>query len=84
MCVCVCIGRGNDLFDKTTCEIVDFVSRSIKGGGKFLTVMDLDNLGFKLLIPPPPPPLQTMMQMSWKLSGGNSGAWMRGRPCEMK
>ena len=49
------IRGGNDLFDKTTHEITDFVSRSIKGGGEFQTAMDLDDLGFQLLIEPPFP-----------------------------
>ena len=34
------------------CEIVDFVSQSIKGGGEFQTTMDLDNLGFQPLTDP--------------------------------
>ena len=49
------IRGGNDLFDKTTREIVDFVSRSIKGGGEFQTAMDPDILGFQPLIDPPFP-----------------------------
>ena len=47
---------GNNLFDKTTCEITDFVSHSIKGGSEFQMAMDPDNLGFQPLIDPPPPP----------------------------
>ena len=46
---------GNDLFDKTMCEITEFVSRSIKGGGKLLTAMDLDDLDFQPLTDPPFP-----------------------------
>ena len=49
------IRGGNDLFDKTTCEIADFVSRSIKGGGEFQTAMDPDDLSFQPLIDPPFP-----------------------------
>ena len=49
------IRGGNDLFDKTTHEIADFVSRSIKGGSEFQTVMDPDDLGFQPLIDPPFP-----------------------------
>ena len=41
------IRLGNDLFDKTTREIVDFVSRTIKGGGEFQMAMDPDDLGFQ-------------------------------------
>ena len=83
------IRGGNDLFEKTTCEIVDFVSWSTKGSGKFQMAMDPDSLGFQLLIdppPPPPPPLQMTTQMSWKLSGGSSGFVVSTRdgPCEMK
>ena len=46
------VGRtwgGNDLFDKTTREIVEFVSGTIKGGGEFITAMDPDALGFQPL-----------------------------------
>ena len=43
---------GNDLFDKTTWEIMEFVSRTMKGGGEFLTAMDPDALGFQLLTDP--------------------------------
>ena len=77
------IRGGNDLFDKTTCEIADFVSQSIKGGGEFQTAMDPDDLGFQPLIDPL---FQTMTQMSWKLSSRNSGfvASTRGGSCEMK
>ena len=46
---------GNDLFDKTTCESAEFVSRSIKGGSKFQTAMDPDDLGFQPLTDPPFP-----------------------------
>ena len=49
------IRGGNYLFDKTTCEIADFVSQSIKGGGELKTAMDLDDLGFQPLIDPPFP-----------------------------
>ena len=49
------IRGGNDLFDKTTHEIADFVSRSIKGGGEFQTAIDPDDLGFQPLIKPPFP-----------------------------
>ena len=63
------IQGGNDLFDKTTCEIADFVSRSIKGGGKFQTAMDLDDLSFQPLINPPFPDDNTdeLELESWKL-----------------
>ena len=40
---------GNDLFDKTTQEIAEFVSRTSKGGGEFITAMDPDTLGFQPL-----------------------------------
>ena len=43
---------GNDLFDKTTQEIAEFVSRTIKGGGEFITAMDPDALGFQPLDDP--------------------------------
>ena len=43
---------GNDLFDKTTQEIVEFVSRTVKGGGEFITAMDPDALGFQPLDDP--------------------------------
>ena len=43
---------GNDLFDKTTREIAEFVSRTIKGGGEFITAMDLGALGFQPLDDP--------------------------------
>ena len=49
------IRGGNDLFDKTTSEIADFVSRTINGSGEFQTVMDLDDLGFQPLVEPPLP-----------------------------
>ena len=41
---------GNDLFDKTTQEITEFASRTIKDGGKFITTMDPDALGFQPLV----------------------------------
>ena len=43
---------GNDLFDKTTQEIVEFVSRTIKGGGEFIMAMDPETLGFQPLDDP--------------------------------
>ena len=43
---------GNNLFDKTTREIAEFVSRTIKGSGEFITAMDLDALGFQALDDP--------------------------------
>ena len=43
---------GNDLFDKTTREIAEFVSQTIKGDGDFMTAMDLDALGFQPLDDP--------------------------------
>ena len=43
---------GNDLFDKTTREITEFVSRTINGGGEFIMAMDLDALGFQPLDDP--------------------------------
>ena len=46
------IRGGNNLFDKTTCEIADFVSCSIKGTSDFQMAMDPDHLGFQLLIDP--------------------------------
>ena len=49
------IQGGNDLFDKTTCEIADFVCHTIKGGGEFQTAMDPDDLGFQPLVEPPLP-----------------------------
>ena len=49
------IRGGDDLFDKTTHEIADFVSRSIKGSREFQTAMDPDDLGFQPLIEPPFP-----------------------------
>ena len=49
------IRGGNDLFDKTTREIADFISCTIKGGGKFQTAMDPDDLGFQPLVKPPLP-----------------------------
>ena len=49
------IRGGNDLFDKTTHEIADFVSCTIKGGGEFQMAMDPDDLGFQPPIEPPLP-----------------------------
>ena len=43
---------GNDLFNKTPREIAEFVSRTIKGGGEFITAMDPDALGFQPLDDP--------------------------------
>ena len=43
---------GTNLFDKTTQEIAEFVSRTIKGGGEFITAMDPDALGFQPLNDP--------------------------------
>ena len=65
------IRGGNDLFDKTTCEIADFVrSRSS---------WKLGSSGSIAVWNSPTP-------MNWKLSSGNSGfvASTRGRPREMK
>ena len=63
------IRGGSDLFDKTTHEIADFVSRTIKGGGKFQTVMDPDDLGFQPLVEPPLPDDDTdeLEVEQWKL-----------------
>ena len=49
------IRGGNNLFDKTTHEIEDFMSQSIKGDSEFQMVMDLDDLGFQPVIDPPLP-----------------------------
>ena len=43
---------GNDFFDKSTQEIAEFVSRTIKGGGEFITAMDPDALSFQPLDDP--------------------------------
>ena len=43
---------GNNLFDKTTQEVAEFVSQTIKGGGEFITAMDPDALGFQPLDDP--------------------------------
>ena len=43
---------GNNLFDKTTQEIAEFVSRTIKDGGEFIMAMDPDALSFQPLDDP--------------------------------
>ena len=60
---------GNDLFDKTTREIAEFVSQTIKGGGKFLTTMDLDALSFQPLVDPlfPADDADELELEQWKL-----------------
>ena len=60
------IRGGNDLFDKTMREIVDFVSHTIKRGGQFQTAMDPDDLGFQPLVEPPlPDDDRDEMEVEW-------------------
>ena len=46
-------GRGSvDMFSATTKEIAEYIARTVKGGGEFLTAMDPDNMGFTELTEP--------------------------------
>ena len=71
------IRGGNDLFDKTTHEIADFVSQCIKDGGEFQTAMDPDDLGFQPLINPPFPDDDTdeLELEPWKLQIHRIDEW---------
>ena len=62
---------GSDMFSVTTHEIVEYIARSVKGAGEFITAMDPDNLSFdNLPNPPDAPPAATASmaeQEIWKL-----------------
>ena len=46
-------GRGTaDMFSATTKEIVEYIARTVKGGGEFLTAMDPNDMGFTELTDP--------------------------------
>ena len=71
---------GVDVFVTMTCEIAEYVTRTYKGVGDFLTVMDPDTLAFEVLVDPAatPPPITagiTMVEI-WKLSLKRYSDWM--------
>ena len=59
------------MFSVTTHEIAEYIARSVKGAGEFITAMDPDNLLFDdLPNPADMPPAETASmaeQETWKL-----------------